>query len=231
MADNLPLVLVPGLLSSSRIYEPVIPQLWRSRAVMVANHLRDDSMAAIARRVLSEAPSRFALAGHSMGGYIAFEIMRQAPDRVAKLALLNTSARPDTPEQSERRRMLMRMAKEGKLRDVLDMIFPTFVHPSRVDDAALRKLVYDMGDDVGVEGFINHQTAIISRPDSRPTLGDIRCPTLVLASDRDLLLPKELSEEIAQGIAGARLTVIANCGHLSQPEQPQAVAEALIEWL
>ena len=231
MTDSLPLVLVPGLASSFRIYAPVIPQLWRKRPVMVANHLRDDSMPAIARRVLSEAPPRFALAGHSMGGYIAFEIMRQAPERVVRLALLNTSARPDAPEASGRRRTQMQMARDGKLREVLDAIFPSFVHPARVSDAALRQLVYDMGDDVGVQGFVNNQTAIIGRPDSRPGLGAIRCPTLVLGSDHDGLLPPALSAEIADGIAGAKLTIVADCGHLSQPEQPQAVADALSGWL
>lgn len=231
MTDVMPLVLVPGLASSFRIYAPVIPQLWRQRPVMVANHLRDDSIPAIARRILSEAPARFALAGHSMGGYIAFEIMRQAPERVARLALLNTSARPDAPEASERRRQQMQMARDGRLHEVLDGIFPSFVHPSRVGDGALRQLVHEMGDDVGAAGFINNQTAIIGRPDSRPGLGAIRCPTLVLGSDQDLLLPSALSVEIAQGITGARLTIIPDCGHLSQPEQPQAVVDALTGWL
>lgn len=231
MTDGLPLVLVPGLACSLRIYAPLLPQLWRTRPVMVANHLRDDSMSAIARRILSEAPEKFALAGHSMGGYIAFEMMRQAPQRIAKLALLNTSARPDMPAQTERRRTQMQMAQDGKLHEVLDAIFPFFVHPSRLNDADLRKLVHDMGDDVGADGFIKNQTAIAARQDSRPSLADIRCPTLVLASDQDLLLPQELSEEIAQGIPGAKLTVIPDCGHLSQPEKPQAVVEALTNWL
>ena len=97
MDNPMPILLVPGLVSSSRIYAPVMPALWRCGPVTVANHIRDDNMALIARRILAEAPPRFALAGHSMGGYIAFEIMRQAPDRVARLALINTQARPDTP--------------------------------------------------------------------------------------------------------------------------------------
>ena len=104
MIDTLPILLVPGLGGTPRIYAPVMPALWRHGPVTVANHIRDDSMAAIARRILAEAPPRFALAGHSMGGYIAFEIMRQAPDRVARLALIGTQARPDTPEANERRR-------------------------------------------------------------------------------------------------------------------------------
>jgi pimeloyl-ACP methyl ester carboxylesterase len=96
MDDTMPILLVPGLVSSPRIFAPVLPALWRLGPVTVANHIRDDNMGAIARRILAEAPPRFALAGHSMGGYIAFEIMRQAPERVWKLALINTQARPDT---------------------------------------------------------------------------------------------------------------------------------------
>ena len=231
MTQSLPLVLVPGLACSFRIWAPVISPLWKFGPVMVANHVRDDSMAAIARRILDEAPPRFALAGHSMGGYISFEIMRQAPERVAKLALLNTTARPDTPEASARRREQVAMAHEGRLHEVLDEAFPSFVHPSRKGDEGLRQLVHAMGDDIGAHGFINNQTAIIGRPDSRPTLAAITCPTLVLTSDTDVLLPPVLSEEIARGIAGAKYVVVPECGHMSQPEQPQAVVDALGAWL
>src|SRR5204863_9293160 len=122
-------------------FDPVIPALWRFGPVTVANHIRDDSMGAIARRILAEAPPRFALAGHSMGGYIAFEIMRQAPERVAKLALINTQARPDTAEATARRRGMMARAKAGQFRAVRDEMFAGLVHPSRHGDAALRQLV------------------------------------------------------------------------------------------
>jgi pimeloyl-ACP methyl ester carboxylesterase len=113
MDDAMPILLVPGLAGSPRIYAPVAPTLWRYGPVSVANHIRDDHIGAIARRILAEAPARFALAGHSMGGYIAFEIMRQAPDRVAKLALINTQARPDTPEATARRRSQIARAQAG----------------------------------------------------------------------------------------------------------------------
>jgi pimeloyl-ACP methyl ester carboxylesterase len=166
-----------------------------------------------------------------MGGYIAFEIMRQAPERVAKLALINTQARPDTPEASERRRGMMARAKSGDFRGVLDELFPGFVHPSRREDASLRRLVHEMGEDVGVEGFIRQQTAVISRPDSRPTLAWIRCPTLVLTGDEDHTIPNSLSVEMANGIPGASLVILPSCGHLPQPEKPEATANALVEWL
>jgi pimeloyl-ACP methyl ester carboxylesterase len=231
MDNTMPILLVPGLVSSPRIFAPVAPALWQFGPVTVANHIRDNSMGAIARRILAEAPPRFALAGHSMGGYIAFEIMRQAPDRVAKLALVNTQARPDTPEATARRRAQIARAQGGEYHAVLDELFPGFVHPSRREDGALRQLVRDMGDDIGPEAFVRQQTAIIGRPDSRPTLAWIKCPALVLTGDQDNTIPNSLSMEMASGIPGAKLVVLPNCGHLPQVEQPQATADALTEWL
>ena len=231
MDNTMPILLVPGLACSPRIYAPVIPALWRFGPVTVANHIRDENMGAIARRILAEAPPRFALAGHSMGGYIAFEIMRQAPERVARLALINTQARPDTPEATTRRRGQIARANAGEYRAVRDEMFPGLVHPSRRDDAGLRQLVHDMGDDVGPEAFVRQLTAIIGRPDSRPALAWIKCPTLVLSGDEDNTIPNSLSVEMANGIPGARLAILPDCGHLPQPEQPPATADALAEWL
>jgi pimeloyl-ACP methyl ester carboxylesterase len=231
MYNTMPILLVPGLASSPRIYAPVEPALWRLGPVTVANHIRDDNMGAIARRILAEAPPRFALAGHSMGGYIAFEIMRQAPTRVAKLALINTQARPDTPEATARRRGQISGVQAGEYHAVLDDLFPGFVHPSRREDASLRKLVHDMGDDISAEAFARQQAAIMTRPDSRPMLATIACPTLVVSGDEDNIIPNSLSVEMAGGIHGAKLTVIPHCGHLPQVEQPQATIDALVEWL
>jgi pimeloyl-ACP methyl ester carboxylesterase len=231
MTDALPLVLVPGLICSSRIWAPLLPALWRHGPITVANHIRDDSMAGIARRILKEAPPRFALAGHSMGGYIAFEIMRQAPERVAKLALLNTQARPDTPEATARRRGMIARAQSGGYRTVVDELWANFVHPSRSGDASLQQIVHDMADDVGVEAFVRQQNAIMARPDSRPILTAIRCPTLVLTCDSDNTVPSKLSPEMTDAIAGSWLVVLENCGHLPQLERPEATVQALDEWL
>jgi pimeloyl-ACP methyl ester carboxylesterase len=231
MDDTMPILLIPGLASSPRIFQPVLSALWRLGPVTVANHIRDDNMGAIARRILAEAPPRFALAGHSMGGYIAFEIMRQAPERVAKLALINTQARPDTAEATTRRQGMIARAEKGEYRAVLDELFPGLVHPSRQGDAALRQLVHDMGDDIGPAAFIRQQMAVIGRPDSRPTLAWIKCPTLVLTGDQDNTIPNSLSMEMASGIPGAKLVVLPNCGHLPQVEQTQATTDALTEWL
>jgi pimeloyl-ACP methyl ester carboxylesterase len=231
MPDALPIVLIPGLCCSARLYAEQIPALWRCGPVMVADHRRGDSMAAIARRILSAAPSRFALAGLSMGGYIAFEIMRQAAERVAKLALLDTGARAEAPEQTERRKIAIELAKSGRYAEVVDIVFPIYVHRNRRDDAALKQIVRAMAEDTGSEAFLRQQQAIIDRPDSRPGFGAIKCPTLVLIGDDDQATPFELSREIAAGIAGSRLVIIPESGHLSTLEQPERVTAALVDWM
>jgi pimeloyl-ACP methyl ester carboxylesterase len=231
MDNSMPILLVPGLGGSPRIFAPIVPALWRFGPVTVANHIRDSNIGVIARRILAEAPPRFALAGHSMGGYIAFEIMRQAPQRVAKLALINTQARPDTPEATARRRGQIAAVEAGGFNSGIEAMYPGFVHPSRRDDAALRQLVREIADDVGPDAFVRQLTAVTGRPDSRPTLAFIRCPTLVLTGDEDNTIPNSLSVEMANGIPGAKLVILAACGHLPQVEQPQATADALVEWL
>ena len=229
--DSLPVVLVPGLNCSARLYSEQIPALWHFGPVMVADHTRDASIGAIVGRILANAPPVFALVGLSLGGYIAFEIMRQAPERVGRLALLDTSARPDTAELTARRQAPMALARAGKLIEVADESFVFFVHPGRHEDLALREVVRAMAEETGVEAYLRQQQAIIGRPDSRPTLGAIRCPTLMLVGEQDQGTPPELAREIAAGIAGARLVIVPDCGHLSTLERPQAVTKALVEWM
>src|ERR1700728_505853 len=226
---SLPIILVAGLNCSARLYAEQIPALWQFGPVAVADHRRDDSLAAIARRILSAAPPRFALAGLSMGGYIAFEIIRQASDRVAKLALLDTGARPEVPERTAQRKPLMEMAKTGRFADILDLQYPLLVHRSRHNDAALKASVRAQNEETGPEAYLRQQQAIITRPDSRPTLGAIKCPTLVLVGDSDEATPPELAREMAAAIPEAQLVVVPECGHLSTIERPQAVNKALIE--
>ena len=231
LSDHLPIVLVPGLNCSPRLYTEQIPALWRFGPVMVADHTRDDSIAAIARRILAAAPPRFALAGLSMGGYICFEIMRQAPQRVVKLALLDTGARPETAEQTQGRRQRIELVKTGRFAEETDLQFPKLVHRSRHSDVALKQLVRAMADETGAAAFLSQQTAIMGRPDSRPGLAAIKCPTLVLVGEGDELTPPALSREIAAGIDGARHVVVAECGHLSTLERPAAVMAAMVEWM
>ena len=230
-SDSLPIVLIPGLNCSARLYAEQIPALWRFGPVTVADHTRADAIAVIAGQILATAPPRFALAGLSMGGYIAFEIMRQAPARVAKLALLDTGARGDTPEQTERRKIVIALAKSGRYAEVTDIAFPVYVHRSRHGDTVLKQIVRTMAEETGAAAFLRQQQAIIGRPDSRPGLPAIACATYVMVGDGDEATPPELSREIAAGTPGSRLVMIPNSGHLSTLEQPQAVTKALVEWM
>jgi len=231
MTAVLPLVLVPGLLCSARLYASQIAALWQFGPVIVADHRRDSSMEAIAKRILADAPPRFALAGLSMGGYVAFAILRMAAERVSKLALLDTSARPDTAERSVEREKFIGMAQVGKLGDIVETLTPRFLHRDRSSEESLKRVVREMADDTGAEAFVRQQKAIMARMDSRPLLTFIRCPTLVLVGDGDELTPPELSKEICSGVSGAQLVVVPNCGHLSTIEKPDAVNAALAEWL
>jgi pimeloyl-ACP methyl ester carboxylesterase len=231
MAPALPLVLVPGLTCSARLFAPQIAALWPLGPVMVADHRRDSDIADTAARILRDAPPRFALAGLSFGGYIGFAMLRQAADRIARLALLDTSARPDTPEQTAGRKAQIALAQSGRYGEIPDLSIPRYLHRNRQNDAAMTGIVRQMVEETGPEAFVRQQNAIMSRPDSRPLLGSIRCPTLVLVGDGDLATPPALNQEIAAGIAGARLVVVPDCGHLSTIERPEAVNAALAEWL
>jgi pimeloyl-ACP methyl ester carboxylesterase len=226
--EPLPIVLIPGLNCSARLYTEQLPMLWQFGPVTVADHTRDDSMDAIAARILAAAPPRFALAGLSMGGFLALTIVRQAPERVQKLALLDSSARPETPEQTARRKPQIALARFA---DVPALQFPLFVHRNRQGDDALRTRVRVMAEETGAEVFLRQQRALMTRADARPLLATIRCPTLVLVGDGDELTPPALSRELAEGIAGSRLVIVPDCGHLSTMEQPEAVNRALAEWM
>ena len=222
----------PGSLCSPRLYGAQLAALWQRGAVMIADHTRGDSMGAIARQILARtAPVRFALVGLSMGGYLSFEILRRAPERVVRLALLDTTARADTPEQSARRRAQIALTREGRFGELPDAQFPVWVHPARAHDETLRGLVRLMAEETGPEAFIRQQTALLGRPDSRPGLAAIRCPTLVLVGDADQATPPDRAAEIAAGIADARLVTVPDCGHLSTLERPAEVTQALVDWL
>lgn len=227
----LPILLVPGLTCTAEIWSNQIVPLWSRGPVTVAHHTEGESIAEIARAILHAAPPRFALGGISMGGYIAFEIWRQAPERVMGLAFVDTSSRADAPETTERRRVAMALARDGKYGQVVANAFPFAVHPNHQDDAVLKGLHTRMAMSVGVEVYLRQQEAIIGRADSRTNLGQIGAPTAVIVGERDLLTPPELAREIADGIPNARLTTIAEAGHMAVAERPEAVNAALLAWL
>ncbi len=231
MAENLPIVLVPGLNCSARLYAPQIPELWLFGPVTVADHTRDDSMAAIAKRILDAAPPRFAYVGLSMGGYIAFEVMRQAPDRVVKLALLDTSARADVPEITELRGQRIALAENGRFEEVIEETWGPLVHPIFRTGGTHKAIHVAMCRDVGPEAYVRQQKACRARIDQRPMLSSIKCPTLVLVGAQDEPTPPHLADEIAAGIPGALLVKIPECGHLSTVERPEAVNAALAAWM
>ncbi len=231
MAGKTPLLLLPGLLCDRALWEPQLAGLADIAEMTVGDLTRDDSMAGMARSVLAAAPSRFALAGLSMGGYAAFEIMRQAPERVERLALLDTSARPDRREQTKDRLELIKQAEQGNFKGVTPRLLPRWVHPSRVSDPELVRTVTEMTQRVGREAFVRQQTAIVNRPDSRPGLSHIHCPTLVLCGHEDAATPADLHREMAADIASARLVIVPDCGHLSTLERPDTVNLELRRWL
>jgi pimeloyl-ACP methyl ester carboxylesterase len=231
MAAKVNLVLVPGLLCTRALWEPQIAGLADIADCMVADHTRHDTMEGIARSILEAAPATFALAGLSMGGSISYEIMRQAPQRVERLALLDAGLGPDAPERRARRLELVALAERAGAGAAQDALMSALIHKDRLGNKQLVDTVRQMAVDTGVEAFKRQQTAIMGRPDSRPLLATIRVPTLVLVGDEDALTPPEIAKEIAAGIAGARLEIVPHCGHLSTMECPEAVNRAMRAWL
>ena len=226
-----PLVFVPGLTCTPALFSAQWSSLGQGRLVFAADHTQDESLEAITARLLAHAPPRFALCGLSMGGYIAFEVMRQAPERVTRLALLNTSAKGATAETNLPRQQMITLAGKGGYDSITDLFWQKFVARQRLDDLQLREQVRAMASETGADIFIRQQKAIMGRPDSRPGLSAIRVPTVMLVGEEDQPTPVEDAREIAAGIAGCRLVVLPGCGHLSTLEEPRNVTQALQEWL
>ena len=225
------LVLLPGLLCDATLWHHQHKYLGELAEITIADFTDDDSMAGMAEASLAKAPERFALAGLSMGGYVALEIMRRAPERVTKLALLDTSDRGEVEEQTKRRRELIQMSTEGKFREVTQQILPFLIHPDRQGDKGLTDAIIKMADHVGPDAFLRQEKAIMGRSDSRDDLGRIKCPTLILCGRQDALTPVDAHEEMATGISKARFVIIEDCGHMTTMERPQAVTALLRDWL
>jgi pimeloyl-ACP methyl ester carboxylesterase len=222
---------LPGLLEDADAFQEVIGGMSDIAACSVADLTRADTIAALARQALDQAPrGPLCLAGHSMGGYVALEIMRVAPERIAKLALLNTNARPDSPEATENRKRLMALA-DRDFEAVNTTLLPRLMTKEHLEDPVLAGIVGAMALAVGKEAFKRQQSAIISRLDSRPSLGAIRCPTLVLAAREDAIMPLEVSQELAAGIPGSKLAMVEDSGHMSTIEQPAEVLRLVREWV
>lgn len=227
-----PLVLVPGLLCDAALWAPQVAGLAHVATAWIPDTTRHERFEDMAAALLADAPpGPFALAGLSMGGYLALEVVRQAPDRVQALALLDTNAHADTPERRQSRLDFIALAERGRFLGVTDALLPLLVHPDRLGDAALVATIKGMAKAIGPQAFIRQERAIMDRIDSRPHLRAIRCPTLVLCGRDDRLTPVEAHVEMAAAIPGAVLEVVDHCGHLSTLERPDAVNDALRAWL
>lgn len=226
-----PVLALPGLVNDEQLWQHPVAALGSRHPFTSFALVPHRSMGELAEMALARAPAgRFALMGLSMGGYLAFEVLRRAPERVLALALLDTSARPDTPEQTATRRQAI-AASTDDYEGVVRGLLPKLVHADHVEDPAVTEPLMAMARRVGRDGYVGQQEAIIGRADSRPTLAQVRMPTLVLCGRDDQLTPLALHEEMHAGIAGSQLVVVDRCGHMSPLEQPEAVTAAIAEWL
>lgn len=225
------LVLLPGLLNTRRVFEPQIEALSDIADCVVPELWRHDTIGAMADATLALAPPTFALVGFSMGGYVAFEVLRRATQRVERLALMDTQAVPDSTESTKRRRALLEQTKIGRFHGVQRSLLPQLVHPRHVNDDTISQPIFDMAQEIGADGFVREQRAIIDRADSRPLLVDIGVPTVVIVGRQDQVTPLPRSEEMAADIADSRLVVLEECGHMSPLEKPAEVTAALRRWL
>ena len=225
------LVLLPGLLCDAALWRHQTEHLKDQCEVLVADLTQDNSIEAMAERVLAMAPTTFALAGLSMGGYVAQEIMRQAPERVERLALLDTNARADTEEQRNTRHELIRLAEKYTFKGVTPRLLPNLVHPSRLNDPTVANVVMEMAERVGQQAFARQQEAIMSRKDGRGDLEAISVPTLVLAGRQDVLCPPKVQEEMAERLPNGKLVLVEDCGHLVSLERPEATTALFRYWL
>lgn len=227
-----PLVLVPGLLCDALLWAPQIVGLADIADAWVPAPTQHDTVEDLASAALAACPfERFALAGLSMGGYIALAMQRQAPQRVTRLALLDTNALADAPAASAGRRELVARSQAEGLGVVADALLPRLVWPQAPRLAGLRAIVRSMAWNVGADAFARQQEAIIGRPDARAALAGLACPLLVACGAQDILTPPALHEEMAALVPGAQLEVLADCGHLSTLEQPERVNQVLRDWL
>lgn len=232
-------MLVPGLLCTAELWQAQIDRLAGlddDRPAGRVDPLVPDvsgqaTVAGLARSVLAEAPERFALAGLSMGGYVALAVARMAPERVLGLALLDTNARPDAPEARAPREELIALAEEGRFEEVPRRLIPRLLAPANQSAAALTGVIDRMAHAIGPAAFVRQQQAIMGRPDASRGLADMPAPTLVLCGEQDQITPPEQHREMARLAPRATLRILPRCGHMSTLEQPEAVTAALASWL
>lgn len=230
------LILVPGLLCDEAVWTHQSDALSALADVQIATNGSRDSLVTMAEAIIAQAPTRFALAGHSMGGRVALEVVRRAPERVTALALLDTGYQPLAPGEAGEREVAARLAlvEKARRRGMRAMGWEWLqgmVYPSRLSDAILVNAILDMIERRSPDLYAAQTRALIGRPDATGVLAKIRCPTLVLCGQEDLWSPPERHETLSNLIRGSSLTVVPYCGHMSTMEQPAAVSQALRDWL
>ncbi|MEM7692083.1 MAG: alpha/beta fold hydrolase [Pseudomonadota bacterium] len=231
-ASPSPLVLLPGMMCDQRLWSHQRNSLARYAQVLCPSYANSASVSSIAKDLLTRLPRYFSLAGLSMGGIVAFEILRQAPERVLRLALLDTNYRADAPERRAVREQQIEQVRSGGLARVLrEELKPNYLASAHRSNGELLDQVLAMGLDLGVETFVAQSLALRDRQDSTDTLASIHCSTLVLCGKEDSLCPVELHAHMAAQIKKARLIVVPDCGHLSPMEQPALVNRELKLWL
>ena len=226
----LPIVLITGQLLTEAVWQPLI-DAWPDRDVIVADNHSEATIAGYAQRLLDHAPPRFVLVAHAMGGFVAFEVLRRAPQRVAKLVLISTLASADGPAQTARRQGYIDLVEAGKFDQVVEERIPILFPPHRRDDPRLLAVARQMAAATGAETFLRQQRALMARIDSRPRLPEISVPTLLIWGDGDGITSRAQHEEIAALIPDARLAVIAGAGHLPMLEEPEQVAALVAEFI
>jgi pimeloyl-ACP methyl ester carboxylesterase len=235
MAHQTPLLLLPGLMNDARVWKPIQDALSSERKVSVSQtHLADAISPLAASAIDSMPPGKFAVAGFSLGGYVALEACRQAPGRIAGIALLDTGARADSDDAKQGRQDMVDALKSGKANfaQVAGSFASRLLHASHASDKVLLELLGDMARNIGADGFSRQQTAAMSRTDSRDLLKTLHCPALVLCGEEDRVTPPALAEEIAALLPGdVDLVRVPQCGHMSTLEQPVVVVTAFMRWL
>jgi pimeloyl-ACP methyl ester carboxylesterase len=228
---TLPLVLLPGTLCDERVFSPLIERL-TGRDCDVRLTVGHRSTPEMATALLADLPPLFALGGFSLGGIVALEMIAQAPERVAALALVDTTPRPDPePNRTARREAVARARRAGIATHVAAELWPVSVADHECASRAHRDLIIAMATALGLETFDDQSEMAINRADSRPRLASIAVPTLVLCGAKDQLCTPDIHRDMAAAIPGARLAVIEDAGHFALIERPDAVAAAFCEWL
>lgn len=227
---SLPIILITGQLLTHAVWRPLI-DAWSDREVIVADNCSDDTIAGFAQRLLDNAPPKFVLIAHAMGGFIAFEIMRHAPERVAKLVLISTLASADGPAQTARRQGYIDLVESGRFDQVVEERIPILFPEEKRSDERLLGIARKMAADTGADTFLAQQRAIMTRIDSRPRLGEIAVPTLLIWGEKDGITSREHHDEILEAIPGARLEVVPGAGHLPTVEAPEVVVPLLTDFI